>query len=91
MTRNKVGSCSGPEQLEYILQNWLADYICDAEADARIRAEKPLRDAQIKISSIPGAAGQYSCVLQIAPHYEFEGVTAAVVLRDEKLVRNTKP
>jgi type VI secretion system ImpC/EvpB family protein len=90
ITRNRVGSCSGPEQLENILQNWLAGYICDADADARIRAEKPLRDAQVKVRSVLGSPGEYTSELHLSPHYEFEGVSAAVVLKDEKLVRRAR-
>ncbi|MCC6511787.1 MAG: type VI secretion system contractile sheath large subunit, partial [Pirellulaceae bacterium] len=90
ITRDRIGSCNSPEELERLLQNWLADYICDSDAELSIRAEKPLRDAQIKIWKLPGAAGEFKSILHIAPHFGFEDVNALVVLQDQKLVsRNT--
>ncbi len=87
ITRDKIGGCNSPEALEYLLQNWLAGYICDADADSSIRAEKPLRDAQIKINAVPGSPGEYKSVLHLMPHFGFEEVSALVVLKDEKLVK----
>ncbi len=87
ISRDRIGSCNNPEDLERLLQNWLADYICDTDAALSIRAEKPLRDAQIKVWAVPGTAGEFRSVLHVAPHFGFEDVNALVVLKDQKLVK----
>ena len=87
ISREKIGSCNSPEELERILQDWIVEYVTpDAEASQRVRSEKPLRAAEISIRSLPGRAGEYGCIIHIAPHHELDDMQASVRL-DTRLIQ----
>lgn len=87
ISREKIGSCNSPEELERMLQDWIVGYVTpDTEASQRVRAEKPLRAAEIAIRSLPGRAGEYGCIIHIAPHHELDDMQASVRL-DTRLIQ----
>lgn len=87
LSRDQIGTCASPEQLETMLQDWLVNYItADPDASPRIRAEKPLIEGQVKVRSIPGRAGEYRCEMHVAPHHEWDEMQATVRL-DTRLIR----
>lgn len=86
--RDKVGSLIDASVLQQHLQNWINDYVtADSEADARIKARYPLREADLQVVPVPGKAGAFDCVFRLAPHYELEDMQASIKLRTE-LIRS---
>lgn len=82
IARDKIGSGVEREKLEQYLQNWLADYMTpDTDASERIRSEKPLREGQVRVISLSGRPGEYSCIIELAPHYELDDILASMQFR----------
>jgi type VI secretion system protein ImpD len=82
IARDKIGSGVEREKLEHYLRNWLADYMTpDTDASERIRCEKPLREGQVRVISLPGRPGEYSCIIELAPHYELDDILASMQFR----------
>lgn len=87
ISRDKIGNCSTPEELERILHDWIIQYVtADTDADQRIRSERPLRAAEIAIRALPGKPGEYGCIIHIAPHHELDDIQASVRL-DTRLIQ----
>ena len=79
--REKVGSFSEGRELESYLQRWIVKYVtADSAASPEVKARHPLRDAQLRVHSLPGRPGTYQCTMQLAPHYELDEVNATVKL-----------
>ena len=86
--RDKVGSLLDAAVIQQHLQNWINNYVtADSEADARIKARYPLREADLQVVSVPGKAGAFDCIFRLAPHYELEDMQASIKLRTE-LIRS---
>lgn len=86
--RDKVGSLLDAPVLQQHLQSWINNYVtADSEADTRIKARYPLREADLQVVPIPGKAGAFDCIFRLAPHYELEDMQAAIKLRTE-LIRS---
>ncbi|MCC7335862.1 MAG: type VI secretion system contractile sheath large subunit [Pirellulaceae bacterium] len=86
--RDKVGSLLDAAVLQQQLQNWINDYVtADSEADTRIKARYPLREAELQVVPVPGKAGAFDCIFRLAPHYELEDMQASIKLRTE-LIRS---
>lgn len=82
IARDKIGSGVEREKLEQYLRNWLADYMTpDTDATERVRSEKPLREGQVRVMSLPGRPGEYSCIIELAPHYELDDILASMQFR----------
>lgn len=82
IARDKIGSGVEREKLEHFLRNWLADYMTpDKDASERIRCEKPLREGQVRVISLPGRPGEYNCIIELAPHYELDDILASMQFR----------
>ncbi len=86
--RDKVGSLTDASILQQQLQSWINNYVtADSEADSRIKARYPLREADLQVVAVPGKAGAFDCVFRLAPHYELEDMQASIKLRTE-LIRS---
>ena len=72
------------QEFEDYLQRWIIQYVtADREARPDVKARRPLRDAQVKVRSVPGKPGSYQCVMHLAPHYELDELSASVKLATE--------
>jgi type VI secretion system protein ImpC len=40
---------------------------------AAVRAQRPLREAQVTVEDVPGQAGWYRCNLRVRPHFKYLG------------------
>ena len=72
--RDKVGSFQSAKNIESYLQGWIAQYVLLLdEAEQNVKAEYPLREAQIKVeeSQVPG---EYNVTLNMRPHFQMEGL-----------------
>ena len=79
--REKTGSFTDPQEFEDFFRRWIVQYVTsDTEATADTKAKFPLRQAEIKVQSVPGKPGTFSCVMHLAPHYELDELAASVRL-----------
>ncbi|MFT5322562.1 MAG: type VI secretion system protein ImpD [Planctomycetaceae bacterium] len=83
IVRDNVGSFKSPEDCERLLEDWLADYVTDADASSRVKAGRPLREASVQVREIPGKPGAYDTVIRLWPHYELDELVASVQLRTQ--------
>lgn len=81
IVRDKVGSFKEREDMEKWLNNWIMDYVVDdPKASEEVKAERPLRAAEVVVESVEGDPGFYSAKFFLRPHYQLEGLTASLRL-----------
>ena len=80
MVRDKVGSFMEQEELQKYLTNWIMSYVLKGGGDEKLKARKPLADAQVEVTSIEGDPGNYRAVFYLRPHFQLEGLTASLRL-----------
>jgi type VI secretion system ImpC/EvpB family protein len=79
MARDLIGTLDTNELQRY-LNNWIADYVCDADSSPQTKSEHPLEGGRVQLVQEPGRAGACRCVIELKPHFELEGLVAAVRL-----------
>jgi len=63
------------------LNNWISNYVCDPRlAGAELRAQRPLSEARIDVSEVPGRPGWFQAVAYLKPHFQLEGISASMRL-----------
>ena len=81
MMRDKVGSFANTLDVERYLHNWLMQYVVDSQdASQEIRAQKPLREASVEVSEVPGRPGVYRAVAFVRPHYQLNELSVSLRL-----------
>ena len=81
MMRDKVGSFANTLDVERYLHNWLTQYVVDSQdASQEIRAQKPLREASVEVSEVPGRPGAYRAVAFVRPHYQLDELSVSLRL-----------
>lgn len=81
MMRDKVGSFATPLDVERYLHNWLMQYVVDADdASQEMRAQRPLRQAQVEVSEVPGRPGVYRAVAFVRPHFQLDELSVSLRL-----------
>jgi type VI secretion system protein ImpD len=84
IVRDRVGSLTEPADVENYLHRWIQKYvIADDGASLEVKAEYPLREARVQVSSIPSKPGSYMCVAHLRPHFQLDELIAAVRLKTE--------
>lgn len=79
--RNKLGSNMSPMEVQNDIQNWLVDYVTpDARAAPSMKAQYPLREADVEVNEIPGQPGQYMMTIRLLPHYQLDELTSSMTL-----------
>jgi type VI secretion system protein ImpC len=72
--REQIGMSKERGDLESELNEWIRQYVADMEAPTpAVRGKRPLRQASIKVTEVPGEAGWYKSELQIRPHFKYMG------------------
>lgn len=82
IARDKVGSFKERGDMEKWLQKWINQYI-DGNPDhstETVKAEKPLREARVVVEDVEGNPGYYTSRFYMRPHFQLEGLTAALRL-----------
>ncbi|RYG63784.1 type VI secretion system contractile sheath large subunit, partial [bacterium] len=60
--------------LERELNEWIKQFVADMEAPTpAVRGKRPLRQASITVTEVPGNAGWYKTDLKIRPHFKYMG------------------
>ena len=81
MMRDKVGSFANTLDVERYLHNWLMQYVVDADdASQELRAERPLRQAQVEVSEVPGRPGVFRAVAFVRPHFQLDELSVSLRL-----------
>jgi len=81
MMRDKIGSFMSRKNAEDFLNQWIAHYILlDDDASPEAKAQRPLREARIDVSEIPGKPGCYRAVAFLRPHYQLDELTVSLRL-----------
>ena len=81
MMRDKVGSFSSTSNVEVYLHNWLMQYVVDSDdASQEVRAARPLREAQVEVSEVPGRPGVYRAVAFVRPHFQLDELSVSLRL-----------
>lgn len=81
MMRDKVGSFGNTLDVERYLHNWLMQYVVDSQdASQEVRAQKPLREASVEVSEVPGRPGVYRAVAFVRPHYQLDELSVSLRL-----------
>jgi len=81
MMRDKIGSFTSALEVERYIHNWLMRYVVDADdASQEVRAMRPLRDAAVEVSEVPGRPGSYRAVAFVKPHFQLDELSVSLRL-----------
>jgi type VI secretion system ImpC/EvpB family protein len=84
ISRDKIGSFSGPADCEAYLRRWIAGYTNSNEKPSlEMRARYPLREARVQVRERPDKPGHYLCVAHLRPHFQLDQMVSAVKLVTE--------
>lgn len=81
MMRDKIGSFMSRSDCETWLNQWINNYVVpDDTASPTIKASRPLREARIDVTEIPGKPGAYRAVAFLRPHFQLDELTVSLRL-----------
>ncbi|MFT3721569.1 type VI secretion system contractile sheath large subunit [Pseudorhodoferax sp.] len=81
MMRDKIGSFATTLDVERHLHNWLMQYVVDADdASQEMRAQRPLRQAEVEVEEVPGRPGVYRAVAFVRPHFQLDELSVSLRL-----------
>lgn len=82
IVRDKVGSFKERADMEKDLKKWIGQYVTSDPVNAsdKVKARKPLAEAEVVVTEIEGNPGFYSSRFSLRPHYQLEGLTVALSL-----------
>ena len=81
MMRDKIGSFMSRVEAENFLNRWITKYVTpDDSASPATKAERPLREARIDVSEVPGKPGVYRAVAFLRPHFQLDELTVSLRL-----------
>ncbi|XAL98972.1 type VI secretion system contractile sheath large subunit [Phycisphaeraceae bacterium D3-23] len=77
--RERVGSRAEAMELQNKMGEWINDYVTqDSMASASVKAQYPLREAEVEVVETPGRPGVYQCVMKLWPHYQLDEVSMSI-------------
>jgi type VI secretion system protein ImpC len=81
MMRDKIGGYMSKDQAQSFLSNWISNYvISNDDAPAAMKAQRPLKEARIEVSEIPGKPGAYRAVAFLRPHFQLDELSMSMRL-----------
>jgi len=81
MMRDKIGSFMSRTEADAFLNRWITNYVTpDDTASPAAKAQRPLREARIDVSEIPGKPGCYRAVAFLRPHFQLDELTVSLRL-----------
>jgi type VI secretion system protein ImpC len=81
MMRDKIGSFMSRDEAEIFLNRWITNYVTpDDNASPATKAQRPLREARIDVSEVPGKPGVYRAVAFLRPHFQLDELTVSLRL-----------
>jgi len=81
MMRDKIGSFMSREEADTFLNRWITNYVTpDDSASPATKAQRPLREARIDVTEVPGKPGCYRAVAFLRPHFQLDELTVSLRL-----------
>jgi type VI secretion system protein ImpC len=81
MMRDKVGSFMSRSECQDFLNTWILQYVVGNDnVSAAIKAQRPLREAKIEVSEVPGKPGVYRAVAFMKPHFQLDELSVSLRL-----------
>lgn len=81
MMRDKIGSMMSRSDCQRFLNQWINNYVCaDDNATQSVKAQLPLREAQIEVQEIPGKPGAYRAIAFLRPHFQLDELSVSLRL-----------
>jgi type VI secretion system protein ImpC len=81
MMRDKIGSFMSREEADVFLNRWITKYVTpDDSASPATKAARPLREARIDVTEVPGKPGCYRAVAFLRPHFQLDELTVSLRL-----------
>ena len=81
MMRDKIGSFMSRDEASTFLNRWIIKYVTpDDSASPATKASKPLREARIDVTEVPGKPGCYRAVAFLRPHFQLDELTVSLRL-----------
>ena len=82
--RDRVGSFTTPEECQSMLQRWVTNYVTSsASASVETRIRYPLREAQVRVTELPGKPGSYKTDIHLRPHLQLDDIATGIRLTTE--------
>jgi len=74
LERERIGSSRERSDLERELNKWITQYVVTMDNPSpSVRAQRPLREAQVTVEDVAGQVGWYRCNLRVRPHFKYMG------------------
>lgn len=81
MMRDNIGSYASRADTQTKLQKWISGYVtADDDASPKVKAEFPLREAEIQVLDVPGQPGVYRAVMHLRPHFQLDEIKVSLRL-----------
>ena len=81
MMRDKIGSYMSRNECQDFLNTWILQYVVGNDnVSAAVKAQRPLREAKIAVTEIPGKPGSYNAVAHLRPWLQLEELTTSMRL-----------
>jgi type VI secretion system protein ImpC len=81
MMRDKIGSFMSRDEADAFLNRWIVKYVTpDDSASPTTKAARPLREARIDVTEVPGKPGVYRAVAFLRPHFQLDELTVSLRL-----------
>lgn len=79
--RDKIGSYSSRGEVEAFLNRWIMNYVVGNEdAPQSVKAKRPLSDARVDVTEVPGKPGVYRAVAFLKPHFQLDELSMSMRL-----------
>ena len=81
MMRDKIGAFMSRADTQRFLNQWISQYVCaDDNATQSVKAQLPLREANIEVSEVAGKPGVYKAVAFLRPHFQLDELSISLRL-----------
>jgi len=81
MMRDKIGGYTSQSEAQSFLNRWISQYVVsNDDAPFNVKAQRPLKEARVDVSEIPGKPGCYRAVAYLRPHFQLDELTISMRL-----------
>ncbi len=81
MMRDKIGGYMSQSEAQNFLNRWIMQYVVsNDDAPFNVKAQRPLKEARVEVSEIPGKPGCYRAVAFLRPHFQLDELTISMRL-----------
>jgi type VI secretion system protein ImpC len=81
MMRDKIGGYMSRDEASQFLNRWITKYVVsNDDAPFALKAQRPLKEARVDVTEIPGKPGCYRAVAFLRPHFQLDELTISMRL-----------